>query len=411
MKKKTVFTICFVIIVGLGIAAGFWLLSKRDKEPSQPKQGSYELMDESFQKSAVSTGVKLYATDIDGLFYSISPVKYFLAQNGEIQEIKPMKAIHLSPVVAGTKMEFDIAPVRVGSRYFGVGLWHKDSGVYNDVFAVLEDMPKAFASPYTYLLMLDTVQSDKDAQSRRYSELFGVEKGGGIGGYLFAQNNRMSEPSGKLRTDWDCTTLTLVRQGYTLTGRKYNHSDTAQQYDLRQTRAGNTDTCVRGISDTFLFANKKEVYYTKESKTAWAVYRGTGKAAKRTAQLQGTVAEYTLSGLSAIKKADNSVVYLLNGTTTAAAQTFKKVYAVGSIGTKQILLGKEQNKEGLDYKVQKIQIADSKTGQTQVYYANNIADENSPLSVCQEGILLQKEGKSVYISYKALATLPHSVLQ
>lgn len=412
MKKKTVFTICFAVLVCIGIAAGFYFLSK-NKEPveSEQEQPAYDFADEAYQKAAVTLAQKLYATDIDGLFYSLSPVKYYYAKGGTIKELSAKTTLQVSPVVAGVEMAFQIPLVEIGKRSFGIGVWHADEGIYNDVFAVVEDMPATYVSPYTYVLCLDTSRSDAGAASALYSELICLGADGSVGDYLFSQNNRTTEPSGKLRTDWDCATLSLLRQGYTLSGRKYNHSDEAQKYDLLQTVSGRTDTCQSEISDTFLYADKKNIYYTAAQDGAWAVFCGTGEGAKEIVRLEGEPAAYTVNGFTAYRSGDNTAVHLLSGKAVAGLDAFKSVYSLAGIGTKTVTIGKEQNKVGLDYKVQKICLADSKSGQTRVYYANDIFDENTPLLLCAQGMLTQKGGKSVFISFKALESLPYSVLE
>ena len=76
-----------------------------------------------------------------------------------------------------------------------------------------------------------------------------------------------------------------------------------------------------------------------------------------------------------------------------------------------VILGKEENKEGKDYKVQKLMVADSAAKQASVFYANDCFDENSSVLLCSAGLITQKGGKSVFISYKALETLTHNVIQ
>ena len=412
MKKKTILTVCFALLVCAGIAVGFYFLSKKET-PAPPKEEkqAYDFMDEQYHQSALSLGEKVYASDINGLFYSLSPVKYYYVKSGDIKELAPEKTLSVSPTVAGCVMAFEIPIVTVGERSFGIGVWHADDGIYNDVFAVVEDMPSAFASPYTYLLCLDTTRSDAAAASRMYSELICLGEDGSVGDYLFSQSNRTTEPSGKLRTDWDCATLSLLRRGYTLTGRKYNHSDTAQKYDLRQTVSGATDTCESEISDTFLHADKESVYYSKMQGDAWAVFYNVGENAKEIARMPEAPSAYTVSEYIARNKSDNTACNVLSGKEVVGLSEFKTVYSLAFSGTKTVILGKEQNKEGLDYKVQKLVLSDTKSGQTQVYYANDIFDENTSVCLCAEGMLTQKEGKSVFISFKSLESLPHSVLK
>lgn len=410
MKKRTVFTIIFVILVAAAIALGFYFLSKKEKEvPAEPKQ-AYAFIDEAYQKAARALPAKVYDTPIDGLFYSLSPVRFYGVKGGALAQIKKTETLRVSPVIAGKAMNFEMTVVTYAKQHFGVGVWQSDSGAYNDAFAVLEDMPAAFSSDYSYLLLIDTARVDSSANERMYSELFTVAKNGTVGGYLFPQNNRTTEPSGKLRTDWDCGTLQMVNSGYTLTGRKYNHADTAQKYDLRITSAGNTETVAREVTRFVLPA--KNPVFIKTQEAGWSLH--SLKAGKQTeiSSFEGDIfKDYTVKNGFVVHKSKPLAVSINSGKEIKAVSSLKKLYSINSFAKKMVILGKEENKEGKDYKVQKLMVADSATKQASVFYANDCFDENSPVLLCSAGLITQKGGKSVFISYKALETLTHNVIQ
>ena len=410
MKKRTVFTIIFVILVAAAIALGFYFLPKKEKEtPKEPEQ-AYAFIDEAYQKAAQTLPEKVYDTPVDGLFYSLSPVKFYGVKNGALVQIKKVETLHVSPVIAGKAMDFNISMVTFAKQHFGVGVWQSDSGAYNDAFAVLEDMPGAYDSDYTYLLLIDTARVDSGANERMYSELFTVSKDGMVGGYLFPQNNRTTEPSGKLRTDWDCGTLQMVNGGYTLTGRKYNHSDTAQKYDLRKTASGNTETVAQEVS-RFVIPAKNPVFI-KAQATGWSIERLKGGTQKTVASFKDAIyQDYTVNNGFAVHNNKASAIRMDSGKEVKAVSSLKKLYSINTLGKKMVILGKEENKEGKDYKVQKLMVADSQTKQASVFYANDCFDENSSLLLCSAGIVTQKGGKSVFISYKSLETLTHNVIQ
>ena len=96
---------------------------------------------------------------------------------------------------------------------------------------------------------------------------------------------------------------------------------------------------------------------------------------------------------------------MLSGKEIKAPGAFKKLYGFAAAEDKLIYVGKEENKSGESYKVQKIVITSLKTEQSKTYYANNIMDENTSLYVGQQGIVTLKDGKSVFISYNSLESM------
>lgn len=409
MKKRTILTILFAVVAAAAIAAGFFFFAKREKQAKQNSEPAYDLIDEAYWTAAEQCGETLYGTDIEDLFYTSEPVRYFYAQNGTLEELEPETSLSLYPVVGGCEIELEIPLVSIGNRQFGVGVWHADEGIYQDVFAVLRDMPEGFASPYPYLLLLDTHNTQAGADERLYSELMKVSANGSIGGYLFSQNNRNAEPSGKLRTDWDCATLNMAEYAYTFTGRKYHHSEESQQYDLRQTSAAGTQTIETAVAGTYIVCTQEDACFLKVQENGWGVYNTQGDTL---AEFDGDLyQDYSIVSDFALKKDTGAAFYLQTGKALGAAKLFKKIYSLQTCAQKLVILGKEENKEGLDYKVQKLIVADQTQKKAHVYYANDVADENSPLLLCSEGILTQKSGKSVFISYEKLETLPSSVVE
>lgn len=95
MKKRTVFTIIFVILAAAAIALGFYFLSKKEKEtPAEPKQ-AYAFIDEAYQKAARALPAKVYDTPVDGLFYSLSPVRFYGVKDGALAQIKKTDTLHV----------------------------------------------------------------------------------------------------------------------------------------------------------------------------------------------------------------------------------------------------------------------------------------------------------------------------
>ncbi|MBR0414482.1 MAG: hypothetical protein IJI67_05400 [Clostridia bacterium] len=419
MNKKTVFTIVFAAVVAIAIAVTAVVLINKEKKEQQSTTvpaAAYTFIDEEYRAAATQLDVKLYGTHIDGLFYSLSPVQYYYAQGGKLAQLKAQGTLSVSPVVANTQMDFDIDYIELEGKTFGVGLWHSDGGVYNDVFALLLDMPTAFNSAQEYLLLLDPAQKDLGADKRLYSELLAVSGDGERVNYLFNQGNRMTEPSGKLRTDWDCATAAMLtaQEGSALTfsGKKYNHSDEAQLYDLQCTEGGNTSVVAQGVCGAYAAQKEEAFFYVEQSDADWALYSGNAQESKKLASYQGSIAsDCTVAGNYALKHSDGALIHLQSGKETPLPTAFKKLYAGVALGKRAVYIGKEENKEGKDYKVQKIVISNTEKTQSKVWYANDIMDEDSPLLLCAQGIVTQKGEKSIFISYKSLESLAADVVK
>lgn len=409
MSKRTLITIGFALLVAVAIAVGSFLFSKKSEPQTAPTQ-AYDLVDERYTAQAQQLDVKLYGTQIEDLYYSLSPIQFYHAKKGKLEPIAPQTTLEVSAAVGDAQLSFEIPVVQVEQNSFGIGVWHSDSGVYNDAFAVLQDMPEAMNSPYTYLLMIDTTRADKSASERLYSEFFAVSESGEQVQRLFDQGNRMAEQSGKLRTDWDCARLNMLGAQadsvFFLSGKKYNHSEDRQLYDLQQMTGGSTSTVAQEISGDFVAQSKGILYYSVASETGWEIFAKEGGTVKSTASFEGTFAEdYLLSSHYVLHKKSLACTDLLSGKEIKAPGAFKKLYGFAAAEDKLIYVGKEENKSGESYKVQKIVITSLKTEQSKTYYANNIMDENTSLYVGQQGIVTLKDGKSVFISYNSLESM------
>ena len=284
------------------------------------------------------------------------------------------------------------------------------------VFALLTDMPAAFNAPQTYMLLLDTAQRDLGADKRLYSELLAVSQSGESINYLFSQGNRMAEPSGKLRTDWDCATAAMLtaQEGgaLTFTGKKYHHSDQAQEFDLQCVESGNTSVMQTGVCGAYAAKSGNELFYTVLNKSGWELYRKTEGESTKLASYEGAFGEdFDIVGDFAFKRSDGMFISLKSGKEFAQKTGFKKIYAGAATGNTTVCIGKEENKEGKAYKVQKIVVSDTEKGVITTYYANDIMDENSSLLVCREGIVTQRKGKSVFISFKSLESMASDVVK
>ena len=415
MKKRTVLTIAFAVLAAAAIAVGFFMLSRKgdSQKQSTTKKQAYDLIDEAYRTKAQALGVKLYDSGTPGLFYSLSPLKYYAIQGEEIKELKAKKSISTSVRVASAQMNFDIPLVRFGGKDFGIGIWHADAGVYNDAFAVVQTMPDTLNTAGSYLLLIDTSQTDADASRRMFSELIALGEDGSVRDYVFDQRNRTTEQSGKLRTDWACTTQALINHSegaFILSGKRYNRDMEHQKFDLL--RGAGEQLVAEGIRAKGLQIKGEKVYFVQPAQTAWKLLCSTAGVIKETAAFKGDFdKDYFVTADTAVRKEKPVIIDLQSGKESTPQGSFKKLYAVQSLSGKRVLIGKEENKEGKDYKVQKIVVEDKEKNRQSVYYANDVMDENSSLLLCKEGILTLKDGKSVFISYAALESAYASVVQ
>ena len=414
MKKRTVFTAVFALLVIVAVGCGFYALRQkqaREIKENETPESAYTLCDEPYGQAAQYMDVKLYESDIDGLFYALNPVQYFRVNAGRLEAVKPAETLHVSPTVGNVKMSFDIPFVKVGKAVFGVGVWHSDAGVYNDGFAVLKQMPKVLGDT-AYMLLIDTHARDASATQRLYSEVFFCTKDGTVGGYVFDQRNRTVEPSGKLRTDWDALKLSMLSDDEVLhlSAKKYSQDSQNQPYDLMRTTAGKTETIAKAVSDTWLWKEEKVCNYLKADKQP-TVYALVGnKKAQKVVTLDGSLADYRFAGKFALKEETNTILNLTGSAVPTKEADFKVVYDCGATGDYLVLIGKEENKDGEKFKVQKIAVYDLSRDAAQELCANDIMDEESNLLTCREGIVTVRDGKSVFISYTDIATILQNVV-
>ena len=419
MKKRTVLTSIFAFVVIVAIAIGFFALKqkeKRENELEQENKSVYTLADEEYNKIAQTLDFKLYESGIDGVFYSLSPVKYFSVKGGSVTELTPAGKMKVSPVVGTCKMEFEIDFIKTENDVFGVGVWHSDSGVYNDAFAVLKRASGQLSSR-EYLLLIDTNAGEKSASERTFSEIFAVSKSGSECSYIFDRSNITVEESGKLRTDWDVVKLGCLNASFkggvpVLTGRKNNRDRTNQKYDLRTFKNGSKTSVATAVSDAFIGVSADRLTYIRQNKANWELLSSDGKKEKKIASFEGIIgSDYSVFGTLAVNKTDKSLISLNDGKSYDALKDFKAVYSVGENSKRIILVGKEENRDGEDYKVQKIVLLAKADGKTLTLYANDIMDENTSLITCSEGIITLKNGKSVFISYSDIETIGAGVVK
>ena len=419
MKKRTVLTIVFAIIVIIAIAVGFFALrqkEKREKELEESGKSVYTLADEEYNKTAQKLDFKLYESGVDGVFYTLSPVKYFSVKDGAVTELSPAGKIKVYPVVGTCKMEFEIEYIKTKSDVFGVGVWHFDSGVYNDAFALLKRAPKQLSSR-EYLLLIDTNAGEKSASERAFSEIFALSKNGSECSYIFDRSNITVEESGKLRTDWDviktdCLKGSFIGSVPVLTGRKYNRDRANQKYDIRTYKNGSKTVVAKAVSDVFISVSADKLTYIRQKNDSWQIVSSNGKKESKIASFEGFInSDYSVFGSLALRKNDNVLISLNDGKNYGALNDFKAVYSVGESRDRIVVVGKEENRDGKEFKVQKIVVINKDDGKKATLYANDIMDEKTSLITCSEGIITLKNGKSVFISYSDIETVLADVVK
>ncbi len=395
MKKKTVFTIIFVMLAVLAISAGFYYLNKNTPKPEpKPKKFSYDLKDEVFFKNARTIDAKLYKSDIDGVFYTLNPTKYYLVENGKATPIKPAGTLKTTVSDTAFRINFTIPYINIRGERFGVAVWSKpqSGGVYNYAFALLKKMPGAMGSKYENLVLVDTNKSNLSAAERVYSEAFAISKSGECGGQVLDTRNRTVEASGKLRTDWFVYTAESVKHGCYFSGRFYSQNTEKPDYDLYKIASGEDKILAKKVNGTWLGFSGGGIYCLKQSgKSLKSVCLKDGRQ-KQAASLPASAEKVIIKGNFAFY--DMKLVSLINGKITPL--NFKKVYDFSARGSELLIAGKEENREGDTFKVQKLMYLSKE--KSAVLFANNIMSESSCCELAAGSAITQKEGKTHIIS-------------
>ena len=397
MKKRTVFTIIFVFVAALAAATGFYYLNKNKAEP-KPEKFSYDLKDESFFKNAQIIDCKLYKSDIKGVFYTLNPIKYYFVENGKATPIKPSGTLKTTVSDTAFSFNFTIPFINYKGERFGVAVWSKggSGSIYTYAFALLKKMPKAAGSDYENLVLVDTNKSDKSASERDYSEAFAVSKSGKSGGQLLDTRNRTVDKSGKLRTDWFVYSAESLKHGCYLSGRFYSQNAQNPNYDLCKITSGEDKVLAKKVNSTKLYFFNGAVYYLKQAgKTFNSICYKNGEH-KKVASVNAGLGETEIKDNYAF--CDMKLINLLNAEITPL--NFKKVYDYSPDGSDMLIVGKEENREGEAFKVQKIMYL-SHSGSA-VLYANNIMSENTSCELVNSSVITEKDGKTHIISLELI---------
>lgn len=395
MKKKTVFTIIFVLIVALAIGAGLYYLKKTEPEP---KKFSYDLKDEVFFENAQQIKGKLYKSDIEDVFYTLSPTKYYLVKNGKATPIKATGTFKTSVSDTAFTFSFTIPYITVKGERFGVAQCNSANpdSIYNYAFAVLKKMPKGLGSDYENLLLIDTHDNGKSATERTYSEAFALTKNAKSASQLLDTRNRTVESSGKLRTDWFVYTLDSVKHGLYFSGRDYSQNSQRPNYDLYKFASGADKVLAKNVGGTWLGFSDGGIYYLKLGNASFSsVCLKNGKH-KKAANISAEISETKIKEGYAFS--DMKLINLFDGVITPL--NFKKVYDFSADGSALLIVGKEENRESEKFKVQKTMYLTQ--GDSGAFYANNIMSENTSCELAGGAIITEKEGKTHIISLELI---------
>ena len=397
MKKKTVFTIIFVLIVALVIGAGFYYFNKIKPE-SKPNKFSYDLKDEAFSQNAQEIEGKLYKSDIKGVFYTLNPTKYYLVENGKATPIKTAGTIKTSISDISYNFNFTIPYINIKGERFGVAEWSKpdSAGVYTYAFATLKNMPKAFGSEYENLLLVDSENGSKAACERAFSEAFALTKDGKSGGQVLDTRNRTIDKSGKLRTDWFVYTIDSVKHGLYFSGRLYSQNKENPTFDLCKITSGEDKVLAKNVNGTWLGFSDGGIYYIKRAGLTINSVCLKGGKHTTSASVKAPLSEVKIKENYAFF--DMKLINLFDGVITPL--NFKKVYDFSASGADILIVGKENNREGEKFKVQKIMYLSKEN--SAALYANNIMSENTSCELANSSIITEKDGKTHIISLELI---------
>lgn len=414
MKKRNIITTIIAILALLAIGVGAYYAYIDEQKTDNTQKANYNFADSDYKKAISSADTALYESDIDNIYYSLSPIKYYKLSADGFTQLKPSGTFSKKIKISDTALPLSIPYIKYNGKIFGVGEWKKskpaEKDIYTYAFAVIKDMPSGFSSPYSCLLLISTDDDGTSAALRNYSEAIAVNPKGTVGGYVFDQRNRTVESSGKLRTDWDLLTLSQTDNIYdksivSLSGRMYSRSADAQTYDLRLTKNSRTSGYASSVSCVWTHYDQSGLYYIKQKNDKWHIIcrSVSGGKEKSVASFSGNInTDCIIRGNYALNKNSYTLISLLDGKTYKIGESFKLFYDFGVRNGKAVLIGKEKNKYNQKYKVQKIVVFSLSNSQKSVLYANNIMNENSPLCLSDNYIITQFSSSTNAISFSEL---------
>lgn len=270
-------------------------------------------------------------------------------------------------------------------------------GVECETSRDLNSGANAVGSYYENLLLIDTHNNGKSAVEREYSEAFQIEKSGKSGAQLLDMRNRTVEATGKLRTDWFVYTLASVKHGLYFSGRDYSQNLDTPNYDLCKFASGERKILAKNVNSSWLGFSDGGIYYLKQGGSAFnSICLKAGKH-KKTASVVGKAGETKIKEGYAFS--DMKLINLFSGEITPL--NFKKVYDFSAKGADIVIVGKEENREGKSFKVQKIMYISSES--TKVLFANNIMDETTSCELGAQSLITEKDGKTHIISLELIS--------
>ena len=254
-KKKLIIIIAVfaLVCVFTGLVFGRVISFNTVKEPrteavSEPPSAE----DVTVPARQSHTGQSAYPylkTDIDGLFYTMSPqgeVTFFKYEEGFFNAVESGGTYSVSVNMSEKTVKADVTWVKSDGRLTGYGLYAAPNGSYAlypyVFFHMMEFGSKYDGKSGAYVLLADTTADDMYKNDKVYEEPFLYYTGSGNTERYLSEANRTPGYSGAKRADYSMLTEDLVKDARNyqlfLSGRNYGDLDVRVDL-LREGGSGN----------------------------------------------------------------------------------------------------------------------------------------------------------------------------
>ncbi len=276
MKKSHKILIpVFSVLLVAAIAAVYFTLNgtiKRKPDLSgDVENGVYKSAEFSQLDSySLKTGYPLVQSDIDSLYYCVSPdgnVKYYEYNAGKISEFNGVvKQLQVNVELSYNKIPITLYYIEKDGKTTGYGLFtnadtNNNVNLYSYVFAHITDSPVLYGLKGK-MLLLNTNPEEAYNSDKTYTEIFDVNMTDGTCSNVFSQRDRTVDKSGKMTERWNILTDSFIKsvgqKASVISGRLYD-SDT-DTYDVFDMNKSINKPDALGMYGTFLRDNKDGSY-------------------------------------------------------------------------------------------------------------------------------------------------------
>ena len=240
-KKLIIIIVVFAIVcVFAGLVFGKVISFNTVKEPrAEVTSEGPSAEDLTITERQSYTGQSAYPylkTDIDGLFYTMSPegeVTFFKYSDGFFNAVESGGSYSVSVNLSETTVKAEVTWVKSDGHLTGYGLYSAPNGSYAlypyVFFHMMEFGSKYDGNSGAYVLLADTTADDMYVNDKVYEEPFLYYTGSGNTERYLSEANRTAGYTGAKRSDYSMLTEALVSDARNyqlfLSGRNYGDLD------------------------------------------------------------------------------------------------------------------------------------------------------------------------------------------